>query len=151
MGLSSTAGIPVYGRVDTGNEIYLNALATAYDALNEKMLTRNIGVFETTTLNRINGRFSVLKMLARKHDPSKIIVINKIHSIVVDCFNNKISQADAFNKLNNIGNENNFNPFFFNVVANQVNKAESMNVFNPFNNYLDNNKKKNNKRFRGIL
>ena len=61
MGSDSTAKLPIFGRVDTGNEIALNAIATAYDSLNSKMLTRQLGLYdETSLIEDENGEIKVI-------------------------------------------------------------------------------------------
>lgn len=133
MGPDSTAGIPVFGKVDTDNEICLNAIATAYDALNKKMLTRKVGVFDNTTLTEINGRFSVLRLLCRKYAPNKIIVVNKIHDVVVNHFKGHLSDSQALMMLQKICDEYGLNPDVFNIAALHINQAEQMNnMFMPF-------------------
>lgn len=131
MGENSTAKMPVFGRVDTDNEICLNAIATAYDALNNKMLTRQHGMFDKTTLTEINGRFGVLRMLCRKYAPSKLIVIDKIHKVVVDNFRGHISDSKAVSSLQNICTQHNLNPGILNIAAIQINQAEQMKMQMP--------------------
>lgn len=126
MGVNSTAKLPVFGKVDTANEICLNAIATAYDALNNRMLTRQHGVFDETTLTEINGRFSVLRMLCRQYAPDKRIVINEIHNVVVEHFKGHSSYTQAIQLLQNICNKHMLNPGMLNVAAFHINQAEQM-------------------------
>ena len=126
MGPNSTAKLPVFGRVDTDNEICLNAIATAYDALNNRMITRQPGSFDATTLPEINGRFNVLRMLCRKYAPNKLIVIDEIHNVVIEHFKGNISGSKAIQLLQNICNKHNLNPGVLNVAAFHINQAEQM-------------------------
>lgn len=129
MGKDSTAKLPVFGRVDTDNEICLNAIATAYDALNNIMLTKRLGMFDKTTIAEINGRFSVLKMLCNKYAPNKLVVINKIHKVVIDNFHNKISDARALELMQEICRQHDINPGILNIAAMHVNQAEMQDPF----------------------
>ena len=124
MGLQSTAQIPIFGKVDSDNEICLNAIATAYDALNDKMLTKTTGIFKNTNIATINGRFGMLRMLCRKYAPSKSIFVDRIHKIVIDNFHNKISDAQALSLMNNTCKQHNINPGILNIAAMHINQAE---------------------------
>jgi len=130
MGPKSTAKLPVFGKVDTDNEICLNAIATAYDALNNRMLTKRHGIFDKTSLVEINGRFSILQMLCRKYAPNKLGVIDEIHNVVVDHFKGHISDSKAIHLLQNICNKRNLNPGILNVAAFHIDQAEH--TFDPF-------------------
>lgn len=139
MGPNSTAKLPVFGKVDTDNEICLNAIATAYDALNNTMLTRREGVFDQTNLTEINGRFSILKMLCRRYAPGKLVVINQIHKIVTDNFKNLITDAQALTLMHTLCLRHNVNPGLLNIAMLHVNQAEmhdpfGMNIFFMMNN-----------------
>lgn len=132
MGNNSTARLPIVGKVDTGNEICLNAMATAYDALNNKMLTRQMGVFDNTTLTEINSRFSILRMLARKHAPNKIVVVNKIYNVIRDHFKGHLSYSQAVSMLNEINMKYNNNPNHLNMAMAHVDHAEKISLPNAF-------------------
>jgi len=157
MGPDSTAKLPVFGKVDTDNEICLNAIATAYDALNNKMLTRKFGVYDKTTLTEINGRFSVLRLLCRNYAPNKLNLVNKIQDIVTNHFKGHLSDSQALSMLQQVSNEAGLNSGVFNIAALHINQAEQMNNFAPFgidlfmfsNNNTAKYSKKNRKR--GIL
>lgn len=127
MGSNSTAKLPVFGMVDTDSEICLNAIATAYDALNKIMLTRKPGVFDRTTIAEINGRFGILRMLCRRYAPDKIIVIDKIQKIVTDHHKKRISDAEAINRMKQICMQHNLDPGLLNIAAMHVNQAELFN------------------------
>lgn len=131
MGSRSTAKIPIVNKVNTGNEICLNAIATAYDALNGKMLTRQLGVYDQANIKSINGKFHVLRMLCSKHAPSKLIVIDRIHKITTDNLKGIISDQQAINMLQQIINNYNLNPNLLNIAAIHINQAEEIN-FDPF-------------------
>lgn len=134
MGDKSTAKLPLFGKVDTSNEICLNAIATAYDALNQKMLTRRLGVFNQATLQMINGRFQVLKNLCIKYAPDKLMIINQIQRITTDNFKGNLSDRQAVMMLQEITRRYNLDPNMLNIAASHVNQAEQMQpiTFNPF-------------------
>ena len=132
MGVDSTARLPVVGRVDSGNEILLNAIAVGYDALNNRMLTRYVGVYDKTSLREINGRFGVLRLLCNRHAPSKLTTVNRIYGIVVDYFNGKITFDQAVSILNNISIKINSNFDFYNIAAFHINQAEQIGMPKPF-------------------
>lgn len=147
MGLNSTARLPVFGKVDTDNEICLNAIATAYDALNNIMLTRNEGVLDKTTLQVINNRFSVLKMLCRRYAPDKLNLIEKIHKLVVDNYKGGISDGQALSLMHDLCIRYNVNPGMLNIAMLHVNQVEmqdplGMNAFLMFNQQIPNRRKK---------
>lgn len=124
MGPKSTAKIPIFGKVDTCPEICLNVIATAYDALNDIMLTRQSGVYTKTNPATINGRFTVLKGLAKKYAPDRLIVINQIQKIVMDNYHGKISYNDALNKIKMVYDRNNIDPGLLNTAIFHINQAE---------------------------
>ena len=144
MGNDSTARLPVFGKVDTSNEILLNAIATGYDALNNKMLTYQTGVFDNTTLSKINSRFGILRMLCRKYSPDEIPVVDRIYTIVVNHFKGKISYFKAMSLLNDISFKYTQNPNSFNIAALHIDNAEQVYSPKPFGidmfMFLDNNK-----------
>lgn len=157
MGANSTAKLPVFGRVDTDNEICLNAIATAYDALNSRMLTRSPGVFDKTTPAEINGRFNVLRLLCRNYAPDKLIVVNEIHNVVMKHYKGNISDVQAIDLLQNIISKYNLNPGILNVASLHISQAEQMansfglgmfSLFNPQNNSIDNNRRRKGLRRR---
>lgn len=147
MGPNSTARLPVFGKVDTDNEICLNAIATAYDALNNTMITRNEGVLDTTTLQVINGRFNVLKTLCRRYAPNKLTLIEKIHKTVIDNYNKRISDGQALTLMHDLCIKHNVNPGMLNIAMLHVNQVEmqdplGMNMFMMFNQEIPNKRKK---------
>lgn len=155
MGANSTAKLPVFGKVDTDNEICLNAIATAYDSLNSRMLTRQPGVFDKTTPAEINGRFSVLRLLCRNYAPDKLIVVNEIHKVVMEHYKGNINDAQAINLLQSIISKYNLNPGILNVASLHINQAEQMansfglGMFSLFNqSNIDNNRKRRGLRRR---
>lgn len=158
MGPDSTARLPIFGKVDTDNEICLNAIATAYDALNGKMLTKQFGVYDKTTPTEINGRFGILRMLCRRYAPNKLSIVNNIQNVITEHFKGNISDSQALALLQNISNKNNLNPNVLNIAALHIDQAEQMNMFNPFNidtfMFSDGNNstnRKNHNRRRSIL
>ena len=127
MGAKSTAKLPIFGKVDTCPEICLNVIATAYDALNDIMLTRQSGVFTKTNPATINGRFTVLKGLAKRYAPDRLIVINQIHKIVMDNYHGRITFNDALNKMQLVYNQNNIDPGLLNTAIFHISQAEVYN------------------------
>lgn len=134
MGFDSTAHLPVFGKVDTGNEICLNAIATAYDSLNGQMLTRMPGSFNKTTLDLVNKRFSILRMLCRKHSPGKLSIIEEIYSIAADHARGKINYDNALFYLNNVIVKHKLDPGILNIASYNIDHAEQvdMNFFDFF-------------------
>lgn len=126
MGANSTAKLPVFGQVDTDNEICLNAIATAYDSLNNIMLTRKQGAYDKTSPIEINGRFSVLRMLCRKYAPNSLPVIEQIHNIVMDNYRGKISDQQAIQLMKSTCIKNNLNPSMLDLAAMHINQIEMM-------------------------
>jgi len=145
MGPDSTAKLPVFGKVNTSNEIRLNIIATAYDSLNNTMLTRKAGVFDQTTLKKINGRFSTLRLLSRKHAPTELMLTDQIYKIVADHFKNIISDAQALASLQNICMRYNVDPFLLNIAMFHVNQAEMQDPFGINMFMIGNNASKNRK------
>lgn len=126
MGNNPTARLPMFGRVDTDNEICLNAIAAAYDALNNIMIARNEGAIDKTNLVAINGRFNVLRMLCKRYAPGKLMIVDKIHKIVVDNYQGRISDADALSRMQNICVQNGMDPGLLNVAMLHVNRVEML-------------------------
>jgi len=125
MGKNSIAQLPVFGNVDTDNEICLNAIATAYDALNNIMLTRSHGVFDKTTSAEINGRFGILRMLCSKYAPSMHPVVDKIHKVVIENSKGRISDINALKIMRDICMNHGINSDIFDYAIMRINQAES--------------------------
>lgn len=132
VGLNSTAQIPVNNKVDTAKEIMLNAFATSYDALNNIMLTKRSGFFDKTTIQEINGRFGIIRMLCLKHCPSYISDVDAMYKIISEHYKNNISDVEALGSLRNICLKYNLNPSTIDNAINRINQAE--NNFPEFNN-----------------
>ena len=109
--------ISAFGRVDTGNEICLNAVATGFDAVNNRV----IGV-------SVSERLRVLKMLCRDVAPNKVSIVNNIINIVDRFYSGNISKSKAMGLLNSIHNKIIGDMDVFNIAI--FNNSE--NVFNPF-------------------
>jgi len=124
MGPDSITQLPIFGNVDTDNEICLNAIATGYDALNNIMLTRTPGVFNKTTPAEINGRFGILRMLCSKYSPRMHSVVDKIQKVVVENSKGRISDKDALIVMRKICAEHDINSDIFDYAIMRINQAE---------------------------
>jgi len=126
MGKSSTAGLPVFGNVDTDYEICLNAIATAYDGLNNVMITREPGVFDKTTSAEINGRFSVLRRLCKKYSPNMLPAIDELRRISLSNNAGNISDRVALEKMRHVCMKYSLDSSMLDQAAMHVNQAEMM-------------------------
>lgn len=124
MGPNSAAQIPVKGNVDTSWEIILNAFSTGYDALNSIMLTKRSGFFDKTTMQEINGRFGILRMLAGHQAPHASHVVEKIYKIVLDNYHNVIGDIQALNSLRNVALEHGLDTGQIDNAIMRINQAE---------------------------
>lgn len=116
--------LPVFGNVDTDNEICLNAIATAYDALNNIMLTRHQGVVVKATPAEINGRFGTLRMLCSKYAPHMHSVVDKLHTVVVENSKGRISDTKALGIMRDLCNKHGINSDIFDYAIMRINQAE---------------------------
>ena len=133
MGPNSTAQIPVVNKIDTDHEIILNVFATGYDALNSVMLTKKSGFFDKTTMQEINGRFGILRMLCSRYSPRSLALIDETYKIVSDNYHNNISDLQALAALRQICINNNLDPFIVDHAMMRINQAETISK-NGFNN-----------------
>jgi len=117
---SQNNAISAFGRVDTGNEICLNAVVTGIDAINNRI----IGV-------SVSERFKVLKLLCRDVSPNKVSIINKVESIVNSFFKGEISKEKAMKLLVDVHTRIIGDIDVFNVVAFNPFQVEN-NVFGGF-------------------
>jgi hypothetical protein len=126
MGPNSTAQIPVHNKIDTDQEIITNVFATGYDALNSVMLTRRSGYFDKTTMQEINGRFGVLRMLCSRYSPKSMMVLDEIYKIVSDNYHGLVSDLQALGALRQICLNNNLDPFIIDNAVVRINQAEQL-------------------------
>jgi len=126
MGRDSTAGLPVFGNVDTDYEICLNAMATAYDGLNNVMLTREPGVFDKTTSREINGRFNVLHQLCKRYAPDKINAIEELRRITLSNNRGNISDRVALEKMRAVCYKYGLDTSMLDQAAVHINQAEML-------------------------
>lgn len=124
MGMQSTAKIPTKGPVDTDLEVLLNMQATAYDAINGRMLTRTPGRFDAASKKEINGRFSVMRLLCRKYAPEKLRVVDELQRIVFLNLEGKIPDSTATRKIKDVCIRHGLNPSMADQVIVQVDMAE---------------------------
>lgn len=129
MGQNSTAKLPVFGKVDTDNEICLNTLATAYDALNKIMITRQKGVYDETTADEINGRFNVLRLLCNRYAPEKKEFLNKVQQIVLKIYRGQISEMQAIAEIRNVCMQYGVNTGILDYAALRIDQTEQQSQF----------------------
>lgn len=125
MGPNSTAKIPVNNKVDNIQEIMLNAFATSYDALNSVMLTKKSGFFDKTTMQEINGRFGILRMLCLRHSPDHLSDVDMMYKIVKDNYHNQISDIQALEYLRSICLKYDLDPGQVDNAIIRINQAEN--------------------------
>ena len=136
MGPFSTAKLPAQGKINEDWEILLDTYATAYDSVNNIMLTRTPGAFDPTAEREILGRFAVLKILAKKYKPSKIPVINKLEKLALDNFRGKISDKQYLRLLREITRKEGLNQELIMLAERNIDAVERMQApFKKINNY----------------
>jgi len=74
-GADSTAKLPVRGKVNEPWEIVMLAYATALDALNRRLLTRDPRKEIKATKKKLEGRFALLRFLAIRNGHRRILPI----------------------------------------------------------------------------
>ena len=100
VGSNSVAKIPIKGEVDTRGEVLKTAFALAYDIADKKVLTHVPNKVKKATIQTINGRFLVLRRLAKKFSNRLYSVIDKLHSLAVKFLNGKISRRTYLSSVN---------------------------------------------------
>lgn len=98
MGLNSQAKIQAQGKVNTDKEILANTYSTAYDSINQWMLSKT-GKLEKTTDSEIRGRFLVLQLLCKKYAPNKKNFIFTIEKLALANNKGQISDKQYLNNL----------------------------------------------------
>ncbi|WP_456477596.1 hypothetical protein [Geoglobus ahangari] len=124
IGPNSTAGIIVHGKVNEDWEVLLNTYATAYDAINSIMLTRQPGVFDRTTVEELHGRFAVLKMLARRYAPELYNVIEQLEDLSVKHLKGQISDKEFLRRIRGLARRHGLSEDLINYVEAQIQAAE---------------------------
>lgn len=81
-GKNSIVKINVSGKVNTFKEIMLITYALSYDLKDLRFIERN-GRETPATIDKINGRFSVLYALANKYSKKAINEIKKFHNLAI--------------------------------------------------------------------
>lgn len=122
----STAGIPTRGKVDEDWELLLNTYATAYDAINNKMLTRIPGKFDPTTKKEVRGRFRILKFLARKYAPHLLDEIAYLEKLSIAHLEGKLSDREYLQRLRNYMISKGISPKLIHLVEMKINEAEGL-------------------------
>lgn len=133
MGPNSTAGILVDGKVNEDWEILLTVYATAYDSINNHMLTRVPGHFDPTTEREVRGRFWVLKRLAKKYAPEELPVIEKLEKLSLDHLNGKISDREFLRRLRSLVRSRGIREDLIDYVEARIDAAERMQPHNIVN------------------
>jgi len=124
MGKDSTAKIPIKGKVNSRTEILANTYATIYDSLNNKMLTRTEGKYRKTTVKLIKGRFFVLKMLAKKHQPKLVGTIDKLEDLTIAYRQGKINKRELLQKVRKILKSKGLPPRTMKLIEQKIKAAE---------------------------
>lgn len=127
MGVNSTAQIPVFNKVDTPPEIILNAFATSYDALDNIMLTKRSGFFDKTTMQGVNGRFGILRMMCMRTSPEYLQDIEAMYNVVSENYKGNISDIQALEFLKSICLKHNLDPGRIDDAILRINQAENIN------------------------
>lgn len=130
MGPNSTAGILVDGKVNEDWEILLTVYATAYDSINNYMLTRIPGQFDPTTEREVRGRFWVLKRLAKKYATEELPTIEKFEKLSLDHLNGKISDHEFLRRLRSLVRSRGISEDLINYVEARIDAAERMHPHN---------------------
>jgi|GEM_PF-5790820 len=105
MGPRSVAKIPVRGKVDTAKEILLNAFATAWDIRDKKLLTHYPKRVIQAKIQTVNGRFLVLRRLAKNSSARVYNTIRVLHELAVAYLNGKLSRAAYEKALTKLARE----------------------------------------------
>jgi len=126
IGPDSTAGILIHGKENEDWEILLNTYATAFDSLNNIMLTRVPGRFDPTTEREIRGRFWVLKRLAKKYAPETLPAIEQLEKLSLLHLQGKISDADFLRRIRSIVRKYGLSEELIDYVESRIQAAESM-------------------------
>ena len=124
MGKDSTAKIPIKGKVNSRTEILANTYATIYDSLNNKMLTRTEGKYRKTTVKLIKGRFFVLKMLAKKHQPKLVGTIDKLEDLTIAYRQGKINKRELLQKVRKILKSKGLSQKMMKLIEQKIRVAE---------------------------
>lgn len=120
----STAGIPTRGKVDEDWEILENTYATAYDAINKFLLSRNPKKLIPRNIDLINKRFKVLYKLAEKHAPRLIPVIRQLHKLAVAHARGQINDRQYLAEIRRITMQAGLSTMLIDLVERHVDAAE---------------------------
>jgi len=120
----SIARIPTKGKVNDPTEVFGAGYATAFDAVNGRLLTRKPGKFDDATIREINGRFAVVKLLCRKNCPSRMPAIEKLHSLTISHIKGRISESAFIRQIREIGQRYNVDMSYTNLIEQRINMAE---------------------------
>lgn len=127
MGINSTAKIPTRGKVDEDWEILLNTYATAYDAINNIMLTRTPGVFDRTTVREVRGRFLVLKRIARRYAPERLQIIERLEELAVARVKGEITTEQYLRSIRALATRYGLRRDMVDLVEARIRAAEMVN------------------------
>lgn len=142
MGSNSTAGIYSRGEINTDWEILMNIYGTAYDSLDNVMLTRDPHKLDPATVNELKGRFLILKQIAKKHAPEKVETIKKIERISIDNVQGRISDQQARQQIRSIIHQQRVpNPLLDNIeykidAAQGIAQHPAKNVTHPLTQFM---------------
>ena len=105
MGQRSVAKIPVRGKVDTTKEILLNAFATAWDIRDKKLLTHYPNKRVHAKIQVVNGRFLVLRRLAKNVSSRVYNTIKVLHELAISYLRGVLSRAAYEKALTKLARE----------------------------------------------
>lgn len=143
MGPNSTAKLPSIGQVNTDWEVLMNVYGTAYDSIDNVMLTRDPKKLDAATINELKGRFFILKSLAKKHSPQKLDTIKKIEQIAYQNARGSISDDTAHKKIRFIIHQQKMSNALLDNVERKIDAAQGRAQGNMFNFGNINNNKNN--------
>jgi len=124
MGRNSTARIPMHGVLDSDKEALANIYATAYDSINNIMLTRNPEQIQRMTIIDLQRKFSILKLICRKRCPHMLDEIQTIESLSIANARGNISDKVFLRRIRHYVDKHGLNPSTINMIENRIDSAE---------------------------
>lgn len=124
MGIGSTAGINVTGKVNEDIEILMNVYATSYDAADSILLTGQDGEYDPVTVREVQGRFLAIKNVVSKHNPGLMPTINKLENLAIKKAKGNISSTYFYNETKRIIRQSGVSNRLTTIIENKIDQAQ---------------------------
>lgn len=122
------------GAIDQDWEILNETYATAYDSLNNMMVTD--GKYQRLSVGKLKTMFSKLRSLARKYAPDKMHVIDRLEMYSLAHANGKLTDREFLVAVRTVAEANGLDTSLIAMAEMRVNTVEARIEKKPYNPFI---------------